>query len=109
GRGRLPRDRPRDCQRSRRVTRPRRAAHANRGALRRASALPGLPRLDDLRDPMTVTAARSGIVVEVKHPLGQHKLSYLRDKNTPTAHFRKRPNEVVLWLTRNPTKNLPTA
>ena len=25
----------------------------------------------------------------VTHPLVQHKLSYLRDKYTPTVHFRK--------------------
>ena len=25
----------------------------------------------------------------VEHPLVQHKLSYLRDKDTPTVHFRK--------------------
>ena len=30
----------------------------------------------------------------VTHPLVQHKLSYLRDKDTPTVHFRKLVNEL---------------
>jgi uracil phosphoribosyltransferase len=57
---------------------------------------------------MTVTEARTGTVVEVKHPLVQHKLSYLRDKNTPTVHFRKLVNEVTLLLTYEATKDMPT-
>src|SRR5207237_7566779 len=100
--------RPCDRRGARGLPRPRSAPHEDRGALRRASALPGLPGLDHLRDPMTVTEARSGIVVEVKHPLVQHKLSYLRDKNTPTVHFRKLVNEVTLLLTYEATKDLPT-
>jgi uracil phosphoribosyltransferase len=47
-------------------------------------------------------------VVEVKHPLVQHKLSYLRDKSTPTVHFRKLVNEVTLLLTYEATKDMPT-
>ena len=47
-------------------------------------------------------------VVEVKHPLVQHKLSYLRDKDTPTVHFRKLVEEVTLLLTYEATKDLPT-
>ena len=47
-------------------------------------------------------------VVHVTHPLVQHKLSYLRDKNTPTVHFRKLVNEVTLLLTYEATKDLPT-
>lgn len=47
-------------------------------------------------------------VVEVKHPLVLHKLSYLRDKNTPTVHFRKLVNEVTLLLTYEATKDMPT-
>jgi uracil phosphoribosyltransferase len=47
-------------------------------------------------------------VVEVRHPLVLHKLSYLRDKNTPTVHFRKLVNEVTLLLTYEATKDLPT-
>jgi uracil phosphoribosyltransferase len=56
-----------------------------------------------------VTAAvAAGRVIEVKHPLVQHKLSYLRDKDTPTVHFRKIANEVTLLLTYEATKDFPT-
>jgi uracil phosphoribosyltransferase len=44
----------------------------------------------------------------VAHPLVQHKLSYLRDRETPTVHFRKLANEVTLLLTYEATKDLPT-
>jgi uracil phosphoribosyltransferase len=47
-------------------------------------------------------------VVEVLHPLVQHKLSYLRDKDTPTVLFRKLVEEVTLLLTYEATKDLPT-
>jgi uracil phosphoribosyltransferase len=47
-------------------------------------------------------------VTEVRHPLVQHKLSYLRDRNTPTVHFRKLVEEVTLLLTYEATKDLPT-
>jgi len=42
------------------------------------------------------------------HPLVQHKVSYLRDRNTPTVHFRKLVEEVTLLLTYEATKDLPT-
>jgi uracil phosphoribosyltransferase len=44
----------------------------------------------------------------VSHPLVQHKLSYLRDKETPTVHFRKLANEVTLLLTYEATKEMAT-
>ena len=44
----------------------------------------------------------------VEHPLVQHKLSYLRDKETPTVHFRKLANEITLLLTYEATKDMPT-
>ena len=47
-------------------------------------------------------------VVEVSHPLVQHKLSYLRDKDTPTVHFRRLVEEITLLLTYEATKDLPT-
>ncbi|MGH2921683.1 MAG: uracil phosphoribosyltransferase [Gaiellaceae bacterium] len=47
-------------------------------------------------------------VTVVTHPLVQHKLSYLRDKKTPTVHFRKLINEVTLLLTYEATKEFPT-
>ncbi len=43
-------------------------------------------------------------VTVVDHPLVQHKLSYLRDRETPTVHFRKLVNEVTLLLTYEATK-----
>jgi uracil phosphoribosyltransferase len=47
-------------------------------------------------------------VTEVRHPLVQHKLSYLRDRDTPTVHFRKIVEEVTYLLTYEATKDLPT-
>jgi uracil phosphoribosyltransferase len=47
-------------------------------------------------------------LIEVTHPLVQHKLSYLREKDTPTVHFRKIANEVTLLLTYEATKDFPT-
>jgi uracil phosphoribosyltransferase len=44
----------------------------------------------------------------VSHPLVQHKLGYLREKDTPTVHFRKLANEITLLLTYEATKDLPT-
>jgi uracil phosphoribosyltransferase len=55
-----------------------------------------------------VTAVATERVIEVKHPLVQHKLSYLREKDTPTVHFRKIANEVTLLLTYEATKDFPT-
>jgi uracil phosphoribosyltransferase len=54
-----------------------------------------------------VTETLSGVTV-VTHPLVQHKLSYLRDKDTPTVHFRKLANELTLLLTYEATKDFPT-
>jgi uracil phosphoribosyltransferase len=47
-------------------------------------------------------------VVEVRHPLVQHKLSYLRDEETPTVHFRKLVEEITYLLTYEATKDFPT-
>ena len=55
---------------------------------------------------MSVETA-TGVTV-VTHPLVQHKLSYLRDKDTPTVHFRKLANELTLLLTYEATKDFPT-
>ena len=44
----------------------------------------------------------------VEHPLVQHKLSYLRDKDTPTVHFRELANEITLLLTYEATKDMVT-
>ena len=50
----------------------------------------------------------SGRLTVVTHPLVQHKLSYLRDRDTPTVHFRKLVNELTLLLTYEATKDFPT-
>jgi uracil phosphoribosyltransferase len=47
-------------------------------------------------------------VTEVRHPLVQHKLSYLREADTPTVHFRRLVEEVTLLLTYEATKDFPT-
>jgi uracil phosphoribosyltransferase len=47
-------------------------------------------------------------ITHVTHPLVQHKLSYLRDRTTPTVHFRKLVEEVTLLLTYEATKDLPS-
>ena len=55
---------------------------------------------------MSSTATRR--LTHVTHPLVQHKLSYLREKDTPTVHFRKLVEEVTLLLTYEATKDFPT-
>jgi uracil phosphoribosyltransferase len=57
---------------------------------------------------VTVQAVRRSQVIEVRHPLVQHKLSYLRAESTPTVHFRKIANELTLLLTYEATKDFPT-
>jgi uracil phosphoribosyltransferase len=54
------------------------------------------------------TATATKRLTVVTHPLVQHKLSYLRDRTTPTVHFRKLVNELTLLLTYEATKNFPT-
>jgi uracil phosphoribosyltransferase len=48
------------------------------------------------------------LVVEVTHPLVQHKLSLLRDKRTSTADFRRLVNEITTLLTYEATKDFQT-
>jgi uracil phosphoribosyltransferase len=55
-----------------------------------------------------VSSVASRQVVEVRHPLVQHKLSYVRDVKTPTVHFRKLVEEITLLLTYEATKDFPT-
>jgi uracil phosphoribosyltransferase len=45
-------------------------------------------------------------VVEVTHPLVQHKLGLLRDVNTDTEMFRRLVNELTLLLTYEATKDM---
>jgi uracil phosphoribosyltransferase len=56
---------------------------------------------------MTETLATTGRLTVVEHPLVQHKLSYVRDRTTPTVHFRKLVNELTLLLTYEATRQLP--
>jgi uracil phosphoribosyltransferase len=53
-------------------------------------------------------AAQTKRLTVVEHPLVQHKLSYLRDRDTPTVHFRKLVDEVTLLLTYEATKDMET-
>jgi uracil phosphoribosyltransferase len=57
---------------------------------------------------MTEAVATKGRLTHVTHPLVQHKLSYLRDRSTPTVHFRKLVEELTLLLTYEVTKDFPT-
>ena len=42
------------------------------------------------------------------HPLIQHKLAILRDKNTGTKEFRALINEIAGLMCYEATRNLPT-
>ncbi len=55
---------------------------------------------------MTTAPAATGTVVEVLHPLVQHKLGLLRDVTTTTQQFRQLVNELTLLLTYEATKGL---
>jgi uracil phosphoribosyltransferase len=55
---------------------------------------------------MSTVATRN--VIEVTHPLVQHKLGLLRDASTPTQVFRQLVNELTLLLTYEVTKDLAT-
>lgn len=49
----------------------------------------------------------SANVTVVDHPLVQHKLTLMRDKNTPTAVFRQLLREITLLLAYEITRELP--
>jgi uracil phosphoribosyltransferase len=49
---------------------------------------------------------RPGLIV-VGHPLVQHKLSLMRDRNTSTAEFRRLLREISLLLAYEATRDLP--
>ena len=51
-------------------------------------------------------SSTAGTVVEVAHPLVQHKLGLLRDVTTTTQMFRQLVNELTLLLTYEATKDL---
>ena len=43
----------------------------------------------------------------VDHPLVQHKLSFMRDKTTPSAHFRQLLGEIAQLFAYEATRDLP--
>ena len=47
-------------------------------------------------------------VIIFDHPLIQHKLSILRDKDTPTKDFRELVNEIAMLMVYEATRDLPT-
>ena len=49
----------------------------------------------------------TGRVTVVDHPLVQHKLTYLRDKNRSTKGFRQILNEIGMLLAYEVTRDLP--
>lgn len=49
----------------------------------------------------------SASVTIVDHPLVQHKLTIMRDKDTPTVHFRQLLREIAYLLAYEVTKGLP--
>ena len=54
----------------------------------------------------SISTSTTGTVVEVTHPLVQHKLGLLRDVTTTTQMFRQLVNELTLLLTYEATKDL---
>ena len=57
---------------------------------------------------MSTPVVKRPVLVEVAHPLVQHKLSLLRDRRTSTGDFRRLVNELTMLLTYEATKELPT-
>lgn len=48
-------------------------------------------------------------VVQLDHPLIQHKLTIMRRKDTPTAHFRRLLREISMLMGYEVTRDLPLA
>src|SRR3984957_19205557 len=51
----------------------------------------------------------NGCLTVVEHPLVQHKLSLMRDRDTSTAEFRRLLREISLLLAYEATRELPLA
>ncbi len=49
------------------------------------------------------------IVTEIKHPLIQHKLTILRDKNTGSKEFREVVEEIAMLMAYEVTRNIETS
>ena len=52
--------------------------------------------------------AKTGKVMIFDHPLIQHKVSLMRDKNTASKEFRNLAREVAMLMTYEITRDLPT-
>ena len=50
----------------------------------------------------------SGTVTEIRHPLIQHKLTLMRDRDTPTVDFRRLLREISMLMAYEVTRDLPT-
>jgi len=54
------------------------------------------------------TASGTGQVVEIRHPLVQHKLGLMRKRDTSTSEFRSLLAEISMLLAYEVTRELPT-
>jgi uracil phosphoribosyltransferase len=59
-----------------------------------------------MTEPSVLDAAAAAGVIQVDHPLVQHKLGLLRDRDTTTQMFRQLVNELTLLLTYEATNDL---
>jgi uracil phosphoribosyltransferase len=59
-----------------------------------------------VESPASLQATATGGVTEVTHPLVQHKIGLLRDRDTTTQMFRQLVNELTLLLTYEATIDL---
>lgn len=57
-------------------------------------------------DSTATQHTQTGALTEVTHPLVQHKIGLLRDRETTTQMFRQLVNELTLLLTYEATKDL---
>ena len=55
---------------------------------------------------MDITAYKNVVLLE--HPLLKHKISILRNKNTPTSEFRPVVKEIAMMEAYEALKDLPT-
>ena len=86
--------------------RPRRAARAQRGAVREAAAVPGFRGYTTYAGDGTVETERR---VDPRHASARPAQALVPARpHTPTVHFRKLVEEVTLLLTYEATKDFPT-
>ena len=58
---------------------------------------------------MYLPAAMAGTVVVIDHPLVQHKLTLMRDKETSTSKFRNLLREISMLLAYEVCRDMPTS